>query len=43
MSQQWFHTDVGFTIPGKSFVPPPKVDARIVRFEARSNPLEPLM
>ena len=43
MSQQYFHTEMGFTIVGKSFVPPPKVDAKIVRFEARAKPQYPEM
>ena len=43
MTQQFFHTDIGFTIAGKSFVPPPKVDARIVKFESRVQPWEPAL
>lgn len=43
MSQQFFHTNIGFTITGKSFVPPPNVSAKIVKFVARDKPLEPTL
>lgn len=38
MCQNWCHVDQKFTIRGKAFVPPPKVDVGVVQFVPRVDP-----
>lgn len=39
MAQNWCHVDHKFTIPGKAFVPKPKVDVGVVHFIPLKTPL----
>lgn len=41
ISQNLCRVTESFIVKGKSFVPPPKVDASVVRLEPREEPLEP--
>ncbi|KAK7063177.1 Dimethyladenosine transferase 1, mitochondrial [Halocaridina rubra] len=42
MCQNWCHVKHSFTIPGRVFIPKPKVDVGIVNFVPRVEPLIPL-
>mmetsp|Transcript_8593 Transcript_8593/g.35816 ORF Transcript_8593/g.35816 Transcript_8593/m.35816 type:complete len:361 (+) Transcript_8593:45-1127(+) len=41
MTQQWLQPELSFTIAAQNFVPPPKVNATVLRIVPRRQPLSP--